>query len=97
MSASFWDQHWSTPLRHQSALRLLARIGLSPTTTKTGLVWEEGRIRSATRRKLLLEISGYSPPGQVIKVQARRETQRDPSDCLIGEKQFRGRNLDGFR
>jgi hypothetical protein len=30
-------------------LRRLARIGLPPTSTKTGLVWLEGRIRSATQ------------------------------------------------
>ena len=42
--------------------------------------------RTATRRKLLLEISAHSPPGELTRVQA--PAQRDASDCLIGEKQW---------
>jgi hypothetical protein len=42
--------------------------------------------KSATRRKLLLEISGVAPPQRLIRVQAPAD--RDASDCLIGEKQW---------
>ncbi|MFO1141131.1 MAG: DUF1194 domain-containing protein [Amaricoccus sp.] len=45
----------------------------------------------AIRRKLVLEISGAAPPLRPIPADYA------PMDCLIGEKQFRGRNLDGFR
>src|SRR5947207_15119919 len=47
MAAAFCVQHWLTALRHHSALRRDARIGLSPTITKIGLVCDEGRIRAA--------------------------------------------------
>ena len=39
---SFCDQHWSTALRHHSADFFEARIGLPSTTTKTGLVCDDG-------------------------------------------------------
>jgi hypothetical protein len=48
--------------------------------------------QTATRRKLLLEISGYEPPARVVRVQAPPSTER--SDCLIGEKQWRN-YMDG--
>jgi hypothetical protein len=47
--------------------------------------------QTATRRKLLLEISSLEPPARLIRVQA---PSRDPSDCVIGERQWR-RYLDG--
>jgi len=48
--------------------------------------------QSATRRKLLLEISGYEPPPRLIRAQAGPTPER--SDCLIGEKQWRN-YMDG--
>src|SRR5208283_3127915 len=53
MERSFCDQHRSTLFRHHSADFLEARIGLSTTTTKTGLVCEEGRTRSAIQLDFL--------------------------------------------
>lgn len=50
-----------------------------------------GELAFAIRRKLVLEISGAAPPARAIPADYA------PTDCLIGEKQFRGRNLDGFR
>jgi hypothetical protein len=47
---------------------------------------------TATRRKLLLEISAMEPPVRVIRVQG--EPMRDASDCFIGERQWR-RYLEG--
>ena len=44
-------------------------------------VYEWPDFADAVRRKLVLEIAGYSPPAQVIRAQAH-----DPTDCLIGEK-----------
>jgi len=42
--------------------------------------------RTATRRKLLLEISGAEPPPRIVRVQARpRVSDRD---CLIGERMW---------
>src|ERR1700678_3933749 len=49
MKGDFTSQIWSTHARHHLALRLEARIGLSPAKTKTGCVWDEGMIRSATQ------------------------------------------------
>jgi hypothetical protein len=43
------------------------------------------------RRKLILEISGTAPPARVIPADFA------PTDCLIGEKQFRGRFRDQQR
>jgi Protein of unknown function (DUF1194) len=48
--------------------------------------------QTATRRKLLLEISGNEQPARVVRVQAPPSTER--SDCLIGEKQWRN-YMDG--
>ncbi len=48
---------------------------------------------TATRRKLLLEISGLEPPARLIRVQGR--PTRDPSDCNIGELQWRRFLEDG--
>jgi Protein of unknown function (DUF1194) len=48
---------------------------------------------TATRRKLLLEISGLEPPARLIRVQGR--PMRDPSDCNIGELQWRRFLEDG--
>lgn len=50
---------------------------------------ERSEFLSATRRKLLLEISGWEPPPRVIRVQ-----DRPSADCLIGEKQWQ-RYMDG--
>ena len=49
MKRCFCDQHWSTPRKHHSMLLRDARIGLSPTSTKIGLVCDEARMRSATQ------------------------------------------------
>jgi hypothetical protein len=51
---------------------------------------QRSEFQTATRRKLLLEISGLEPPPQLIRVQAPAEK----SDCLIGEKQWQ-RYMDG--
>ena len=53
---------------------------------------QRDEFQTATRRKLLLEISGYQPPARVVRVQAPPSTER--SDCLIGEKQWRN-YMDG--
>ncbi len=53
---------------------------------------QRDEFQTATRRKLLLEISGYEPPARVVRVQAPPSTER--SDCLIGEKQWRN-YMDG--
>jgi hypothetical protein len=47
---------------------------------------------TATRRKLLLEISAAEPTARLIRVQG--EPMRDASDCSIGERQWR-RYLEG--
>jgi hypothetical protein len=44
--------------------------------------------RIATRRKLLLEISGLEPPARVVRVQS------DGADCSVGERQWR-RYMEG--
>ena len=51
---------------------------------------EKSEFLTAIRRKLLLEIAGQVPPARFIRVQAPAE----PSDCLIGERQWR-RYMDG--
>jgi hypothetical protein len=55
---------------------------------------EPSEFRTATKRKLLLEIAGFEPPARIIRTQDANSEGR--SDCLIGEKQWR-RYLDrGF-
>lgn len=46
--------------------------------------------RSATRRKLLLEIAGLTiePAPRLIRVQARRGDGEGPADCLAGERRW---------
>ena len=44
---------------------------------------EKSEFATATRQKLLLEIAGYEPPPRIIKAQLK--TERDRSDCLVGE------------
>ena len=53
---------------------------------------ERSEFRTATRRKLLLEIAGYEPPARLIRAQAGPPAER--FDCLIGEKQWRN-YMDG--
>jgi hypothetical protein len=53
---------------------------------------ERGEFKTATRRKLLLEIAGYQPPPRLIRAQMRFPD--DPTDCLVGEKQWQ-RYMDG--
>jgi hypothetical protein len=48
---------------------------------------EKSEFATATRQKLLLEISGYEPPPRLIKAQLKPEP--DKSDCLIGESLWR--------
>jgi hypothetical protein len=55
---------------------------------------ERSEFLTATRRKLLLEISGWEPPPRVIRVQAGAGVDRPSSDCLIGERQWQ-RYMDG--
>jgi hypothetical protein len=51
-------------------------------------VREAGEFRTATRRKLLLEIAGLpEPSARVIKVQDKNNTEA-PSDCLVGERRW---------
>ena len=53
---------------------------------------DKSEFKSATRRKLLLEIAGDEQPARLIPAQAR-----DPEehiDCMIGERQWR-RYMDG--
>jgi hypothetical protein len=53
---------------------------------------EKSEFLTATRRKLLLEISGWEPAARIIRVQAGGDHPQ--SDCLIGEKQWQ-RYMDG--
>jgi len=53
---------------------------------------ERSEFRTATRRKLLLEIAGHEPPARLIRAQVRMP--EEASDCLIGERQWR-RYMDG--
>jgi hypothetical protein len=48
-------------------------------------------LKSAIRRKLLLEISWGAPPLRPLKAQADGQ---EPYDCLVGERQWRW-YLDG--
>ena len=52
---------------------------------------ERREFQTATRRKLLLEISSLEPPARLIRAQGQRE---GGSDCFIGERQWR-RYLEG--
>ena len=52
---------------------------------------ERAEFRTATRRKLLLEIAAPDLAARVIRVQA----SGDPMDCLVGERQWR-RYMDGY-
>jgi hypothetical protein len=57
-------------------------------------VRERSEFRSATRRKLILEISGLVPdePARVIPAQATPSPE--PMDCMVGERMWR-RYMDG--
>src|SRR5262245_9440658 len=57
MFFTFWFQQASIPFRHHSADFLLARTGLPSTSTNTGLVWLDGKIRRHTQ---LLDLIGTS-------------------------------------
>lgn len=48
---------------------------------------DKSEFTTATRQKLLLEISGYEPPPQLIRVQLR--SGQDKTDCLVGESLWR--------
>ena len=50
---------------------------------------EPGEFKTATRRKLLLEISGLETPARVFRTQVT-----ETMDCSVGERQWR-RYLDG--
>ncbi len=47
-------------------------------------VWPD--FADAVKRKLVLEIAGYTPPARIIPAQA---SGRDPTDCTVGEKIWR--------
>lgn len=51
---------------------------------------EPGEFRSATRRKLLLEIAGLMPvpEARLIRVQARGDSAEGQTDCLAGERRW---------
>src|SRR5439155_21469417 len=69
MSRDFCFQQRSIAFRHQSAERLLTRIGLPSTTTKSGLVWLEGKMRRHTQLLLLTgawKLTSCSVPSAVI-------------------------------
>jgi hypothetical protein len=53
---------------------------------------DRSEFRTATRRKLLLEISGLEPPARLVRAQDTMPGER--SDCLIGERQWQ-RYMDG--
>jgi hypothetical protein len=53
-------------------------------------VREPGEFKTATRRKLLLEISGLEVPARLIPAQST-----ETSDCSVGERQWR-RYMDGL-
>lgn len=53
---------------------------------------ERSEFRTATRRKLLLEIAGREPPARLLRAQMRMPAEA--SDCLVGEQQWR-RYMDG--
>ncbi|NNK16501.1 MAG: DUF1194 domain-containing protein, partial [Sulfitobacter sp.] len=47
-------------------------------------VWPD--FADAVRRKLVLEIAGYTPPARIVRAQS---LARDPRDCQVGEKIWR--------
>ena len=47
---------------------------------------EKSEFATATRQKLLLEISGYEPPARLIKVQL---AEGEKTDCSVGEQLWR--------
>jgi hypothetical protein len=53
---------------------------------------ERSEFRTATRRKLLLEIAGLEPPPRLIRAQARAPASH--RDCMIGEWRWQ-RYMDG--
>jgi hypothetical protein len=53
---------------------------------------ERREFQTATRRKLLLEISALEPAARLIRVQD--QPTRETSDCMVGERQWR-RYLEG--
>jgi hypothetical protein len=57
---------------------------------------ERGEFATATRRKLILEISGLMPeqPARLIRTQAIAPSESEPTDCMIGERMWR-RYMDG--
>lgn len=48
---------------------------------------EKSEFATATRQKLLLEISGFEPPPRLIKAQLASDEEK--TDCLIGENLWR--------
>ncbi|MCL4768157.1 MAG: DUF1194 domain-containing protein [Hyphomicrobiaceae bacterium] len=48
---------------------------------------DKSEFATATRQKLLLEISGFEPPPRLIPAQLRSEEEK--TDCLIGEQLWR--------
>ena len=48
---------------------------------------EKAELATATRQKLLLEISGFEPPPRLIKAQLASDEEK--TDCLIGENLWR--------
>jgi hypothetical protein len=61
-------------------------------------VRERAEVRSATRRKLILEISDLVPeqPARLIPAQASAGASAEPIDCMIGERMWR-LYMDGSR
>jgi hypothetical protein len=61
-------------------------------------VRERAEFRSATRRKLILEISDLVPeqPARLIPAQASAGASAEPIDCMIGERMWR-LYMDGSR
>ncbi|MEL6570363.1 MAG: DUF1194 domain-containing protein [Pseudomonadota bacterium] len=51
------------------------------------LEWED--FADAVKRKLVLEIAGLTPP---LRTQPAQAFERDPADCLIGEKIWQNRS-----
>lgn len=51
---------------------------------------------TATRQKLLLEISGVTPRHDMRPKRVQFRPQREPYDCLIGEKLWQQFLMDGF-
>jgi hypothetical protein len=57
-------------------------------------VRERSEFRSATRRKLILEISGLMPEEPARIIPAQMTSPSGPSDCMVGERLWR-RYMDG--